>query len=114
MSEYPELQVLHENASYRVASVSGMENPVVIIDDKFLAELTLLWRDAKSCALALQQDNDVYAIIKFCDELGLIFEHYAVTRNKYFGGVSGPVDRATLIHALEELRKQFDKLSPAQ
>ena len=90
-----------------------MENPVVIIDDKFLAELTLLCRDAKASALALRQDNDVHTIIKFCDELGLIFEHYAVTRNKYFGGVSGPVDRAILMRELEELRKQFDKLSPA-
>ena len=112
MSDYPELQVLDENANYRVASVSGMENPVVIIDDKFLAELTLLCRDAKACALALRQDNDVYAILKFCDELGLIFEHYAITRNKYFGSASEPIERAAVLRELEELRKKLDKLSP--
>ncbi|HEX4859574.1 MAG TPA: hypothetical protein VFV17_11185 [Usitatibacteraceae bacterium] len=103
------LTVLHDGGDIVVGDLYGAANPVVALNDHAMSELLLALRDAQSRALALKSTVDVTAIIKLCEALGRIIETYSASRNKYFGGVSEPVERANLIREIEQLAKELER-----
>ena len=109
MSATRTLTVLHDGGDIVVGDLYGAVNPVVALNDNVMSELLLTMRDAQSRALALKSTVDVTAIIKLCETLGRVIETYAVSRNKYFGGVSEPVERANLIREIEQLAKELER-----
>lgn len=107
MSTTRTLTVLHDGGDIVVGDLFGAVNPVVALNDHAMSELLLSLRDAQSRALALKSTVDVTAIIKLCETLGRVIETYSENRNKYFGGVSQPVERANLIREIEQLAREL-------
>ena len=87
----------------------GAVNPVVALNDQTMSELLLALRDAQAQVLALKPNGDVTAILTLCAKLGRIVEIYAVTRNKYFGGVSDSVERADVMREFDRLSKELER-----
>ena len=109
MSTTRTLTVLHDGGDIVVGDLFGAVNPVVALNDHMMSELLLSLRDAQSRALALKPTVDVTAIVKLCETLGRIVETYTTSRNKYFGGVSEPVERANIIREIESLAKELER-----
>ena len=107
MSTTRTLTVLHDGGDIVVGDLFGAVNPVVALNDHAMSELLLALRDAQSRTLALKSTVDVTEIIKLCETLGRVIKIYSVNRNKYFGGVSQPVERANLIREIEQLAKEL-------
>ena len=109
MSDTRTLTVLHEDGGAVVGDLSGAVNPVVALNDQTMSELLLALRDAQAQVLALRPKGDVSAILSLCEKLGRIIETYAITRNKYFGGVSDSVERAAVMREFDRLSKELER-----
>jgi hypothetical protein len=97
------LQLLEDGSQLTVASVSGIGDPVVLLDARFLSTLKETWRRAKDEAVRLQPTRDVKAMLKLCEEIGSVFEKCEHTVNKYHGGPSPEVRRVELAQIEQEL-----------
>ena len=110
MGDIRKLTVLHEDKNIVVGDMVGAVNPVVVLNDYAMSALLLALRDVQLQAREMATKEDGVPLITLCAVLAPIVEAYAITRNKYFGGVSATTDAANLEREIQGLFKELERV----
>jgi hypothetical protein len=107
-----DLQFLDEGSQFSVASVSGLEGPVVVLNPKFLWTLKQVLDRAREHARVLTPAH-ARPILDLCEELGRVLEKYDTARTKYYGSPDPgpPAERSELEQVERELAELAKILS---
>lgn len=112
ISNSPQLQILGQKGSVMVANITGLDNPVAILDDKVLDLLTVQCRKAK--AEALKSGDSASVALELCMTLDSILKACTHIRDEYFDRIDIERERAEAESRLVDASRSLQKPQPPQ
>jgi hypothetical protein len=112
ISDSPLLQVLGQKGSVMAANITGSDNPVAILDDKVLDQLSVQCRKAK--AEAMKTGDSASAALELCTTLDSVLKAYAHIRDEYYDRIDIERERAEAESRLQDASSALQKPEPPQ
>ena len=112
ISDSPLLQVLGQKGSVMAANITGSDNPVAILDDKVLDQLSVQCRKAK--AEAVKTGESASAALELCTTLDGVLKAYAHIRDEYYDRIDIERERAEAESRLQDASSALQKSEPPQ
>jgi len=109
MDEPIPAKVLRSDLNFAVAMVAGYEQPVVILDVRFLNDLEYALSAAKARALTISPGQDTEAILQLCQLLSPILARHREAHFQYMAERPLPKELAEIEREMERLRRILDQ-----
>jgi hypothetical protein len=103
----PLLQILGQKGSVIAANITGVSNPVAILDDTVLDQLVVLCRNART--EAARSGGNVSAMLELCATLDGVLKSFAHIRDEYFDRIEIERERADAESRLQEASNAIQK-----
>lgn len=109
MSDPPGVEKLSEGDHFAVAALPGYEQPVIVLDARFVSDLSYAWRAARTRALTIHPGQEVDAILQLCELLKPLLKRYEQACVEYAARRPLPKEAAEIMKELEELRDLLNR-----
>ena len=104
MKQYEEVSVLEHGDDGAVVSISGQENPLVLLKPAYLEHLVLLSNKAERELLHVPGRFETSALRKLCAEIQTLLSSYRETCNKFYGDTPAEASLKAVLEEVETMR----------
>lgn len=112
ISNSPLLQVIDQKDSVMLASITGTNNPVAILDDKVLDLLFVQCRNART--EALKAGGNASATLELCTTLEGVLKSYRKMRDEYHHRLEIELERDDAEQRLQDVQNEIQKSPPSR
>jgi hypothetical protein len=107
ISQSPPLQIIGQDGSVMLASITGNSNPIAILEDKVLDLFFVQSRNAR--AEALKTGGDATATLELCTTLDGVLKSYRKMRDEYHHRLDIELERDEAEQRLQEAMNALKK-----
>jgi len=104
MKQYEEVSVLEHGSDGAVVSISGQENPLVLLKPAYLEHLVLLSNKAERELLRVPERFETSALRELCAEIQTLLTTYRETCNKFYGDTPAEASLKAILEEVETMR----------
>ncbi|OPF63183.1 hypothetical protein [Hydrogenophaga sp. H7] len=104
MKSYEEVSVLEPGNDGAVVSISGQENPLVLLKPAYLEHLVLLSDKAERELLGVPERFETSALKQLCMEVQTLLTSYRETCNKFYGDTPAEASLKAVQEEVEAMR----------
>jgi hypothetical protein len=104
MKQYEEVSVLEHGDDGAVVSISGQENPLVLLKPAYLEHLVLLSEKAYQELLRVPERFETRALKQLCAEIQTLLTSYRETCHKFYGDTPAEASLKAILEEVEAMR----------
>ena len=104
MKQYEEVSVLEHGNDGALVSISGQENPLVLLKPAYLEHLVLLSGKAERELLRVPGRFEISALRELCAEIQTLLTTYRETCNKFYGDTPAEASLKAILEEVETMR----------
>ena len=112
ISNSPQIQILGQKGSVSLANKTGTDGLVAILDEKFLDQLSVQCRNARS--EVLKTGGNLSATLELCTTLDGVLKSFTHIRNEYYDRIDIERERDEAESRLQEASNALQESQPPQ